>query len=186
MKPRLIGLTGYVGSGKSLAANHLLPHGYIRTRYAVVLKMMLKTLGLSNAEVDGHLKEQPCALLGGKTPRHAMLTLGTEWGRQMIDWDIWVRALMRHVDQYRADPLNTKGIVIDDVRFANEAQAIKDRGGVIWRIDRPGVGQGSCHISETGQSEIVPDLIIVNDGDKCKLAESVLTALYFAGEAKNE
>jgi len=173
MKPRLIGLVGYSGSGKTRAAKILMSYGYVRERCAGPLKKMLKAMGLTHKEVDGCLRDQPCELLGGKTPRDAMITLGTEWGRQMIDKNLWVRILMRRVDHLL---MVGADIVIDDVRFQEEAQAIKGRGGVIWRIDRPGVGPGSAHISETGQSDIVPDKVIVNDGDDADLIHSVWVA----------
>lgn len=175
MKPRLIGLVGYAGSGKSLAADCLAPHGYYRTRFAAPLKDMLRSLGLTQAEVDGHLKEVPCELLGGKTPRHAMITLGTEWGRNLIDYNLWVRVTMHKVNHSLS--VGDKKVVIDDVRFPNEAQAIRDAGGTIWRIDRVGVGAGSSHISETGQEDIEPDVIVINDGDPESFKQSVLTAL---------
>ncbi len=176
MKPRLIGLVGYAGSGKSLTGKMLECHGYTRTRYAQILKEMLGCLGLTPEEYDGALKEQPCALLGGKTPRHAMLTLGTEWGRQQIDWDLWVRATMKRVDEclHRFPEF---GVVIDDVRFLNEAAAIKELGGVIWRIERAGVGPGSGHVSETGQGDIPVDLVIENNSTEQVLASSIETAL---------
>lgn len=174
MKPRLIGLVGYAGSGKTLAAHSLREHGYNRTRFAETLKSMLVALGLTKADLDGELKEVPCVLLGGKTPRHAMITLGTEWGRNLIDGDLWVRTTMRRVHSMLK---YESGVVIDDVRFPNEAQAIRDAGGTIWRIDRVGVGAGSSHISETGQEDIEPDVIVINDGDPVSFKQSVLTAL---------
>lgn len=176
MKPRLIGLVGYAGSGKSLASKMLQCHGYIRTRYAQILKEMLDCLGLTPEEYDGALKEQPCELLGGKTPRHAMITLGTEWGRQHIDWDLWVRVTMRRVDDY-LQRFHEFGVVIDDVRFPNEAVAIRERGGVIWKIHRSFVGPANTHVSETGQVDIPVDLVIVNNGTMQFLAQSIETAL---------
>ena len=175
MKPRLIGLVGYAGSGKSLVGKMLGHHGYLRMRYAQVLKGMLYSMGLSEEELDGSLKETPCELLGGKTPRYAMLTLGTEWGRSMIDWDVWVRATMKMVDLELTWPMAR--VVIDDVRFPNEATAIRERGGVIWKIVRPNITPGSSHISETGQDEIVPDLVIENSGTEQALTQSILTTL---------
>ena len=48
---------------------------------------MLYQLGLGEAHIEGALKEVPCELLGGKTPRYAMQTLGTEWGRDTDQQD---------------------------------------------------------------------------------------------------
>jgi putative protein kinase ArgK-like GTPase of G3E family len=78
---QIIGLTGLMGSGKSLAAQELERIGFTRTRFAGSLKDMMRVLGLTEEEIEGNLKETACALLGGKTPRYAMQTIGTEWGR---------------------------------------------------------------------------------------------------------
>ncbi len=41
-------------------------------------------------KIEGSLKAKPCSLLAGKTPRHAMQTLGTEWGRNCIGDGFWI------------------------------------------------------------------------------------------------
>lgn len=169
--PPIIGLTGFMKSGKSTAANILVErYGYTRYRFAGLLKEMLKALGLTAEEIDGSLKEKPCALLGGKTPRHAMITLGTEWGRNLIDGDLWVRAFFRSIEG--------KGlVVVDDVRFPNEADAIFVRGGLIWRIERGNAPLNSLHASEAGQLEIQPDLVIENNAGLIDLEVTLHTAL---------
>jgi hypothetical protein len=148
MRPRLIGFCGQAGAGKTYAANYLAEaYGYSRVRFAAPLKAMMRALGLSEDEVDGPLKEQPCGLLDGKTPRHAMQTLGTEWGRELIGSELWIRAWGRAAAQFLDRGLP---IVVDDVRFANEAAAIWSRHGMLVRIDRPGSGSasGAAHASE--------------------------------------
>jgi hypothetical protein len=68
---------------------HLVNHrGFARVRFAGPLKAMMAALGCTNAEIDGDRKEVPCDLLGGKSPRWAMQTLGTEWGRKLIGDDL--------------------------------------------------------------------------------------------------
>jgi hypothetical protein len=127
----IIGLCGKIASGKSTAASYLeTRYGFKRVRFAGPLKAMMAALGLSHAEIEGHLKERPCDLLGGKTPRFAMQTLGTEWGRNLIDSELWVRAWLRATEGW---PL----VVADDVRFPNEAKAVRDAGGLLIRIERP-------------------------------------------------
>lgn len=143
---KLIALTGYAGSGKTTAAKHLVEaHGFTLVKFAGPLKSMMRCLGLGDREIEGDLKETPCAILGGKTPRHAMQTLGTEWGRALIHSDLWVNAAMEVV----ADVLDHGGrVVIDDMRFGNEAEAVRSRGGAIIHISRPGVGPVNAHPSE--------------------------------------
>jgi hypothetical protein len=175
----VIGFAGKIGAGKTTAAQHLVEkHGFERIRFAGPLKNMMKALGLTAEEIDGALKEQPCDLLGGKTPRRAMQTIGTEWGRDIIDDGLWIRAWRRAVEQ------TTPGawIVVDDVRFPNEAKAIKEMGGVIVQVRRgPWEATPShnnfteAHPSE--RMEFLPDIVLVNDGDLEQLKRRVEDAM---------
>ncbi|MGJ5032368.1 deoxynucleotide monophosphate kinase [Bradyrhizobium sp. HKCCYLS2038] len=166
MKRTIIAFTGLAGAGKSTAAAHLVKsHGFERVRFAGPLKAMMAALGCSTTEIDGDRKELPCELLGGKTPRWAMQTLGTEWGRQLIDSDLWIRAWRTAVD---ASPVS---VVVDDCRFPNEAEAIRAAGGVLVRIERPGAGTASKHESE--QHELPAITTISNAGSERELFEKL-------------
>lgn len=160
----IVAFTGLAGAGKSTAASYLVEQrGFVRVRMAGPLKAMLKTMGLTDREVDGDLKEAPCALLGGKTPRWAMQTLGSEWGRDLIDSGLWIRAWRAAVDRL---PAGTS-VVVDDCRFPIEVDAITAAGGVIVRIERAGAGTESVHVSE--QHELPAAAVIRNDGDVADL-----------------
>lgn len=142
VRNRVIGFCGPIGCGKSTAARILMErYGYRRERFADPLKAMLAALGLSPEELDGPAKEAPAALLGGRTPRHAMQTLGTEWGRQLIDPDLWVRAWELRVGGYWRR--FHAPVVSDDVRFGNEVAAIRAMGGLVVRIERPAPPPGA-------------------------------------------
>ncbi len=169
---RTIGFCGPAGAGKSTAADHLVQHWrFARVRFAGPLKAMMLALGLSPEQTDGALKEAPCGLLQGRTPRQAMQWIGTEWGREMIGPEFWIaawRAAIERLPGAFACPAGgppIRLIVADDVRFANEARAIRDRGGIVVRIERPGAGSssGGDHASE--RPDFVPDRIIRNQGD---------------------
>ena len=134
MPKLIIGITGYKGSGKTSGAEHLHQVGFTRVRFAGILKQMLRVLGCEEQDVDGDFKEIPSALLCDKTPRFAMQTLGTEWGRQMIGDDIWVNAWRKRVESYG----DHTPIVVDDLRFENEAQAVLALGGFLIWVRRPG------------------------------------------------
>lgn len=156
----LIAFTGLAGSGKSTAALHLVErHGYVRLRFAGPLKAMMAALGLSPRQIDGALKETPCELLCGKTPRLAMQTIGTEWGRNIIGEDLWTRAWRAAFDRLPPSAL----AVVDDCRFPNEAEAVRAAGGMIVRIDRPGSGAGAAGHASEGQ-DIPSDRTIRNEG----------------------
>ena len=159
---RLIALCGLKGSGKSSAAQVLaeaLPAG--RVRFAGPLKDMLRTLGLNDEEIEGGLKEEPSSKLCGQTPRHAMVTLGTEWGRQMIGEDIWVEAWKRAVRPHLERGVD---VLTEDLRFPNEYEAVRSLGGIVVRVTRPGLIPGD-HESEQHALKFAADIEIVNDGD---------------------
>jgi len=99
-----------------------------------------------------------------------MQTLGTEWGRACIHPDFWVmiaRAKTQRIMNYGMP------VVIDDVRFANEATMIRELGGELWRIERPGIAYSGDHSSEGGLEDITPDRVIVNDGTIDQLKEKI-------------
>lgn len=172
-----IGLTGAAGSGKSTAAVRLVDEwGGHRVPFAAPLKRMLRKfledqgtgLGAACRMTDGDLKEIPTEYLGGQTPRRAMQTLGTEWGRS-LSATLWIDAWRRAVEG-RALKEAVEGktvlIIADDVRFANEVAAIRAMGGLIVRVLRPGAGlsgEAGAHMSEAGDLDD-PDIAIHNDG----------------------
>jgi hypothetical protein len=157
--PPVVAFTGIAGSGKSTATKYLVQaHGYKLVKFAGPLKDMMRALGFGEDDIEGSSKELSNSLLCGKSPRHAMQTLGTQWGRDCIGEDFWIN-LWRD----SADRIVQQGgrVVTDDCRFPNEAQAIRRMGGDIYKIDGRG-GIAGEHISERGCGD--QDLVLVNDG----------------------
>ena len=75
--------------------------------------------------------------------------------RKEIDPDFWVKALFNTYNDL---------VIVADVRFPNEAEAVKERGGILIRINRPGAGAGN-HISETALDDYDGwDYVIENTG----------------------
>lgn len=151
MKLHLIGFCGAAGAGKTTAACTIVGQypGWHRLSFADPLRAMLSALGLTADELTLR-KEEPSALLGGRTPRYAMQTLGTEWGRGQMDAELWMRAAQHKALELLAHGLN---VVFDDVRFDNEARMIHALGGQVVHVRRPGRGPKMAHASERGVSE---------------------------------
>jgi hypothetical protein len=111
------------------------------------LKDALAAIGLTKDDLYGppQHRSQPSSFLCGKSPRHAMVTLGTEWGREMIGADFWVNAVQEQIIALRAKnetlprAKRTNGVVIEDIRFPNEWDMLARLGGAIWRVRRPEV-----------------------------------------------
>jgi hypothetical protein len=157
-KHPIIGLGGPKGSGKSFAADWLVANrGYTRVKFATALKNMLRVLGLTDEHIEGHLKEAPCELLNGRTPRHAMQTLGYEWGRNCIDDALWVDTWRRRVEVIDGP------VVVDDVRFHNEFDAVRSLGGIVVLISHSAVSSDT-HSSEKFEYE--PDYRVWNAKDE--------------------
>lgn len=168
----LIAFTGPAGCGKTTAAKYLVDHhGFERMRFADPFKRMLAALGLTAQQTDGTEKERPCDLLCGQTPRWAMQSLGTEWGRECIDADLWVALWC---NAYRSD-LRGRSVVVDDRRFPNEVAAIRGEGGFVLRIDGRGGAIGAGHVSERCLS--APMLTINNGGSIEQFRERIVGLL---------
>ena len=178
----LVGITGKAGSGKSTAAQVLLDAGWVRVKFADPLKDMLRAFyrlaGLQpdiiERKIEGDLKEVPCDLLCGQTPRWAMQSLGTDWGRKMIGVDLWLSIARRRIALAMAAGFD---VVVDDVRFEDEADMIRELGGLVIGLER-GDGAGG-HVSEAG---VAPDIRHVNDGTLDELRGFVRYVFLMAGE----
>lgn len=164
----IIGFTGEKGSGKTTAAKALVDRmDFKRIRFAGPMKQMvgviLSRLGYSKGEIkqflDGSDKNVEVPELG-VTPRHLLQTLGTEWGRQHVSKDLWAGLTVR-----QADRISKKGtdVAIDDCRFPNEADKIHSVGGVIVRVNRPGLSSEDSHKSEKYYDQVPADFTIQND-----------------------
>lgn len=173
---KLIGFTGLAGSGKTTARNALESVGWKNVKMAAALKDMARVLfcaaGLDPEEcVEGKLKEESLQELFGKSPRYVMQTLGSEWGRDCINHDIWVNLAKKQCLDLMDKGIN---VVIDDVRFDNEAEMIRSIGGKVVLLKGRGGISGS-HVSENGTH---PDLAINNLGSIDQFKRDVIYILH--------
>lgn len=181
----LIGLTGRAGSGKSTVAAAIaarFPKGQAHVlSFAEPLKAMLAALFESvGDDPEEWGKEDPCPLLLGKSRRHAMQTLGTEWGRDCIGPEFWVRLAQARIARLREAAIETerrkspftrfrKGtapfvVVFDDARFDTEADMIRNEGGSLVHLTRGTSPVSAAHRSEHGPAPHPATLRIANDG----------------------
>lgn len=174
----LIGLSGPLGAGKSLAAR-ILSVAYVTpvVPFAGPLKAMLEALGVPRENLHGTpaQKAAPLAMLGGKSAREAMQTLGTEWGRQLVTESLWRNAWLAAAGAHA---------IADDVRFPDEAELIRSRGGIVLRIVRDlAPSAAGAHASENYLA--VPcDATIVNDKCPTILRERLIAAVEAARAGK--
>jgi len=171
--PSVVAFIGPAGCGKSTAAHFLREkYGYSLLKFAHPIKEMLRVLGLEDRHLEGDQKEAPCNLLCGTSPRRAMQLLGTEYGRKLIHPDIWVKAWMREA-VWKIQ--NGQRLVIDDLRYPNELDAILRLGGSTLRIVRKDIHQCEAHDSET--QHIISQRVIVNDLSREEFHKSVSESL---------
>lgn len=138
---QLIGLVGATGAGKTTLALLLEKQGFERVHMGQAIKDMLRVLGLTEDELTGppEIRASPSTRLAGKSPRFAMQTLGTDWGRMMISPCIWADALARRLELMNDD--SGRRIIIDDLRFPEDFAVLERMGGVLVRIRRPTVSR---------------------------------------------
>jgi len=160
----IIGIAGPAGAGKSTLARHMaLRHGFTVVSLAEPMKHMMEALlDYQDPDQPWHqwlrtsLKSEPCDAIDGHTMRHALQTLGTEWGRNIMGEDFWVNTARRRIESIPGN------VVIDDIRFDNET-ALCDR--VIQMTGRGGI---DCnHASENGVSKW--DVQYQNDGSVAEM-----------------
>ena len=178
----IIGLTGLAGCGKSTLANYLVEkHGFERLSFAGPLKKMIRTLnpilGITDNEGGEEYGEVRAGDLQspelgwseadikesefGPEYRRLLQVLGTNCIRSVDDY-FWVNAAGKQLESY------TGNYVFDDVRFPNEAEAIRDgfnrrTPGTLWNIPREGLLRGE-HSSEQWAGKMDENFHLPNDG----------------------
>lgn len=178
----LIGLLGIKNSGKTTASNFLVnTHHFVEFSFATCLKRACQELFLlTDEQVFGsqEQKETPDEKWFGCTPRKILQFIGTDLLRENLDKimpglgkDIFIH----HFKIWYQNKLSKNPnihVVVSDVRFQNEVDAIHQLGGKIVKIERPCIGTNDLHPSEMEQKNIQNyDFFILNDGSLCQFLE---------------
>jgi len=144
----LIGITGAAGSGKSTVEERLCStHRCASYSLADPIKRALRAIFGWPASMFEDREKKEATTIYGKSPRQMAQTLGTEWGRNLINPDLWLMMAAEF-----AQPFGKRGVdvVIPDIRFENEATFIRDSGGVLIHVYRAAEYKVSPHSSEEG------------------------------------
>jgi len=164
----LIGIAGRARSGKDTVANFIVAAiGGYRYSFADPIRAMLTPLGVDMSDPYWQARKEDIIPALGVSPRRMMQTLGTEWGRNLINPDLWL--VMAHQRLLRNGP----GMVISDVRFENEAAWIRKHGGRIIHVIRPEAKAVEAHASEDGIEMQDTDARLFNSGTLEELQLSV-------------
>ena len=173
----IIGLSGYAQSGKDTVAELLcLNYGFTRVAFADGIRDAIYRLnpyiindGLGDGDwrvaddVDEHgwemAKQHP-------EVRRLLQVLGTEVGREMFGEDVWINKAFKHIE-------DDQRIVIPDVRFPNEANAVINKGGQVWRINRHNHAPVNGHKSEHAMDNFMFKHVLYNDGTLDELSDEV-------------
>lgn len=176
VRPKLIGVTGRAGSGKSLVAS-MVAGGIVIQLADPLYAALAMMLGLPESLLrDRRFKEQPIEWIG-QSPRQMLQTLGTEWGRDSVRQDIWLELCKRRIALLQEH--GAEVVVVADVRFENEAAMIRQAGGQVWHVRRPLADEaGVQHKSEAGIAAADGDRIVVNDGTVEQLRHKVFAAMH--------
>jgi len=188
----IIGICGFIGSGKDTAADYLVNfHGYRRESFAASLKdAVAHVFGWDRTMLEGRTaesrawREQPDEWWSNRldrdiTPRYILQYWGTEVIRQGFHDDMWIASLENKIRTSRDN------IVITDCRFPNEISGLKQQCGKIIWIQRgitphwydiaaqanrgsknaiKWLAENNIHSSETSWAGTDFDAIIDNDG----------------------
>ena len=172
---KLIGITGRVGVGKTTIAQCLSGMcGFKLQSFGTPLKKAVSDLFMIPlSDLYDSNKKEKLNPFWNKTSREILQIFGTECVRNHFGKDFWVKRMKRTLEQYDAS-----SVVIDDVRFPEEADMIIKKGGFVIKVARPDNPYqiNQSHISEQ-MNDIPFTVLIDNNSSILALHTKVLCAL---------
>jgi len=175
----IIGIAGQKYSGKDTIADIFCHYwGFQKKSLAQPIKDALNIIfDWSESDWQAENKEQ-IDLRWGVSPRQMAQDLGTDWGQfglmerfnnfQLeVGRNLWVFRLLLQIR-------DTDNVVIPDVRYLHECEAIWSQGGVVIRVFRD-LNNSDNHISENSLKDINPDYVIDNFHGIMELERQVMS-----------
>jgi hypothetical protein len=140
----IIGVCGFIGSGKDTIADYLVNfHEFRRDSFASTLKDAVSAVfGWDRELLEGRTKEArewreqvdqwwaDRVGMPNLTPRLMLQLWGTEVCREGFHDDIWIASLENKMRKSK------DSIVISDCRFPNEIKSIREAGGIVVWVQR--------------------------------------------------
>lgn len=189
-RPVVVGIAGKAQSGKDTLAAHLVAHyGFVRRGLADALKdevraTLPRTLRAMsqvwwrwvNVSLDDGLTDEEAVALAEREKPPWLRALWQEWGtelRRAEDPGYWTDQLTKWLAA--AQPAR---VVIPDIRFVDEARAVRSMGGWLVRVNRPSGERRvdlrkDTHPSETALDDWSAwDLVLDNTGTVAQLCDA--------------
>lgn len=172
---KLIALSGYARSGKDEVGRILVEqHGF--TRVAKV-DLLWEAAEKINPILRNRLRLADAVNMFGREYCKDVFSEVRLFLQRLADVvvdvtgsDPWTSAVFE-----RAEGLGR--VVLTRISWPAEAEAVKERGGSVWRIERPGFGPGNDDANETALDDWPFDATIVNDSDFDGLAQKIAMLL---------
>lgn len=174
IQPAIVLVCGHAGAGKDTVADVFvrLAEFELRKFADPLYDMLAAGWGTSRDMLDMWKRQNALLPATGVTVRHALQTLGTEWGRQMMHENVWSNICAARIDasQNAYGDLFQQRFVISDLRFMNELRLMRARYHTrcfVIGIERPDAeGSGMVHASEQDIQMLLQeaDIVLKNEG----------------------
>lgn len=176
----LIGISGKARAGKDTVAGFLHKVCYEQTGMGlpqISFAEKIKSIATDLFGWDGskELLEQE------DQGRKLLINLGNKM--REIRSTVWVDYVVNNLDKFHANSRDVAGYVVADVRFKNEAQIIKNAGGFLIRVERPGKQLDIDDPTETDCDDVKFDYVIHNNNEGL---DNMLKEVYKLYEALKE
>jgi hypothetical protein len=151
----IIGIAGKMGCGKDYTCNNLVipvlkyyNHTFLQVSFADQIKI--------NVITKNNIQFNDVYINKTQNTRRLLQLEGTENGRDILGKDIWIRYLENWIKVHESRGI--QNFICTDVRFQNEFDYIKYRGGIVLRIDAPERNTERLLSESRGDSNILETL----------------------------